>query len=510
MDYSKPFRCHFSIIFENITKSIWIIIVTFLISVDDIINILIEGIDTEHMSALNILIAAGILIAIIGIVFLIFFLRWRKTLIHFEDNLLVINRNFLFSKKRTTIPLDKISTVDYSRNIFERVIGTCRLKLDVNSSVLTRKTDINLVFKLETAQKLRAYILNEPAQDAIKIQAEEIKPQTIFKFGFADIIKYTITDLNGVIIFILLAFSIGAPIVGTVITRVFGDDAFSIFETLTLGVLFLFIFLIITAIFLASIITIAIKNIIRFFDYTVSRENDVINISYGLINLKKYSLPVSKIITVTIKRSFLARLSGFCCVEVKTVGIGDERNESALISLSCKDRELNDFIKRILPEFVIESREKTLPLCAFAVNVIRLLITMIILYAAFVLAIYLIPVLSFTDIILPATLIFAGVTVVLSLFVFMFYKTKSIVYNDNTLMINTGVLGRKSVVVQNRNIQHTEIKQGPLTRLFGLCNMDLYLIMIAGLAKLSTGMFAPSIAEALSDTVVNCESQDIN
>jgi uncharacterized membrane protein YdbT with pleckstrin-like domain len=66
----------------------------------------------------------------------------------------------VFWKKQTAIPFDKINTVDLSRNVIQRILGTSRLKVDTGAvKVAKSNSELDLVFSLEKARELRKNIL---------------------------------------------------------------------------------------------------------------------------------------------------------------------------------------------------------------------------------------------------------------------------------------------------------------------------------------------------------------
>lgn len=86
------------------------------------------------------------------------FFRWRKTFIILEDNLIIIERNTL-KKYKNTIAIENISAVNMERNLFERIVGTYRIKLDTNSMTTAAKTDVSIVLREDIAIYFRKTVL---------------------------------------------------------------------------------------------------------------------------------------------------------------------------------------------------------------------------------------------------------------------------------------------------------------------------------------------------------------
>ena len=153
-------RCHFSIIIESVWQ-FWLVILIFLFNqideVLDFIRSLDNGTLREFMAGGG-LIGLLAILALTLLVFLWQFLRWRKTLITLDGNLIIIERNTL-NKKKSTIAIENVSAVNMERNLFERIAGTYRLKLDTNSMTTANKTDVSIVLREDVALAFRQLII---------------------------------------------------------------------------------------------------------------------------------------------------------------------------------------------------------------------------------------------------------------------------------------------------------------------------------------------------------------
>ena len=153
-------RCHFSIVFESLWQ-FWLIIIVMLFNEIDSIIEIAEDIGRDGLRAL--MESGGIwgvlaILLISLIVFGIQFLRWRKTWIILEDNLVIIEKNTL-NRKKNTIAVENISAVNMERNLFERIVGTYRIKLDTNSMTTANETDVSIVFREDLAVEFRKTLL---------------------------------------------------------------------------------------------------------------------------------------------------------------------------------------------------------------------------------------------------------------------------------------------------------------------------------------------------------------
>ena len=116
-------RCHFSTIFESLWQ-FWVVIVFMLLNQIDTIIDVVKDIGSDGIKSLvstgGIWGLAGLLV-LTACVLIFQFLRWRKTWVILDDNLIIIERNTL-RKVKNTIAIENISEVNMERNLFERLV----------------------------------------------------------------------------------------------------------------------------------------------------------------------------------------------------------------------------------------------------------------------------------------------------------------------------------------------------------------------------------------------------
>ena len=124
------FRNHISIIVEQ-TGGLLIALLILLIPS------ILENIDEFMETGLGFLDGKWLLVNLGLILFFLVVISiqiaiWSKTYISVQDNAVVIERNTL-NKKKNTIGIRNISNINTEQNLFEMLLGTCKVKLDTNS-----------------------------------------------------------------------------------------------------------------------------------------------------------------------------------------------------------------------------------------------------------------------------------------------------------------------------------------------------------------------------------------
>ena len=126
----RRFRNHISIVAEQIGGGIIAVLAILLVNVIQEAGELTEE-DLSAMADSGLLITAGILLILAAVLANRLFV-WAKTYICIEENAVVIERGTM-NKKKNTIGIRNISNINLEQNLFEMLLGTCKVKLDTNS-----------------------------------------------------------------------------------------------------------------------------------------------------------------------------------------------------------------------------------------------------------------------------------------------------------------------------------------------------------------------------------------
>lgn len=351
-------RCHFSSIFESLWQFWAIIAVTLFNQIDTIIE-LVQ--DMKNSGIRQALAEGGIwgLVAVVGItaaVLLFQFLRWRKTWVTLDGNLIIIERNTL-NRIHNTIAVENLSAVNVERNLFERIVGTARIKMDTNSMTTADKTDVSLVFREDKAIAFRQAVISRMNQvkgaAAEENLAEDIGPDVVpesiaesgnvFSYGALDMAKHSFYSMS--IINLLIVVGGIASSVWYRTSEYYEPGAVLEHAGAIIPVLLVFV----------SAAYGLIKKYIIYYNFRVYRDGDDLHLRYGLLKLKSYTVPVDKISALQIVQPTLSRIFGKYQARIVTVGVGDERSELSNLTMAVSKEELLHQLGVLIPEFVGES-----------------------------------------------------------------------------------------------------------------------------------------------------------
>lgn len=345
-------RCHFSIIFESLW-SFWLAIFIFVFNgIGDMVDMIREAGKEGIMVFIETGAIWGILFLVVIslIVFTVQFLRWRKTWITLEDNLVIVEKNTL-NRKRNTIAIENISAVNMERNLFQRIVGTYRIKIDTNSATTANETDVSIVFRQDVAIKFRKILLERmnalKGNGDEKALSQERQPdeltgasadgRMVFTYTAFDMIKYCFYCMPMFSLFVSIAGIGGAA---WYITS-FGWNSF-IDEAL--GGFIAVVFMVLSSLYNL------IKAFFKYYGLTVYRDGKDIHVKCGLLKLRSYTIPVDKITALSIEQPFMSRIFRKYHIEVEAVGIGDEDGESSNLTMALSREDVMIHLETLVPE----------------------------------------------------------------------------------------------------------------------------------------------------------------
>lgn len=448
----KPFRSHFSIIFENSVSFIFVILLFFINIFRDFFN----EIDSINIKNIYLLITTNlskgififvILLFIILIKIFINYLMWRKTFMYLDNSDFIYERNSIFKCKKN-FPLDNIASVNINQSIFQRLIGTSSLKFDLNSSLFSDISNVKIVLKKEVAKELQELILlkikaKNTTAPLIDTQIDtdssinsSINTDSIINFTLIDVIKHSIFNLSTISILLTLIALI--PL------------TFEIFDKSTnkpfLDTLY---FVLVVIIFQG--VSIFLK-ILKYYNFKVNRNNDIISLNYGLFNKRAYSFSVNKINAIVIKRSLLCRIFKMYSLQGMVAGLSDEDNESPCLSLCVNKKQLDILINTLLPEFKNEGELINAPIGSFYIKLIHSLLILI----PFIVL----------SIITKYFFIFIPVLVILLIYSYLKFKNNNMIIGNDLFTFSKGAFDVSITTIQYKKIQLININSSPLNNLF--------------------------------------------
>ncbi len=357
-------RCHPLYIVEQVARIAGALVVYALLMG---VNVFAEiGSDfTEVLTRVGVM--AVIAVAVLAVAALFTWIGWRNKWISAEDNTLIYESGVLV-KKRVTIPFSKINTIDMGRNIFQRIFGTCRLKVNTGAlgSTDENASQMNIVFSLKDAEEFRSYILGRAAQDEQELRQEgataiqeSAEPRWAAKARFSDFIMYGFSSTS-VWKILCTALVIGAffgELSGVILESALDfitPYAQSFWHTISAsGIIMLIIYIIISYIIISLFYSFCsvCYSAIRYYGFRVAREGDNVVVRYGLFTQKNYTVQAENVHAVIVSQNLLQQMMKCCSVQMVSIGYGNEENETNLLFPIIRSSKLQWLLDNLLPEY---------------------------------------------------------------------------------------------------------------------------------------------------------------
>jgi putative membrane protein len=375
-----------------------------------------------------------------------------------ENEEFIINEGII-NKTNTAIKLDKIQQVNINQSFIQKIIGVYALEVDTAGSAAKEGSIKAITHQLALALKARLLDNEKKAvaqEESITVTAptptEEPKP--FIKIGFLTLLKIGITSnyIRSVgLLFLFYSyvqenlrnFSQTDYLDGSQL-----DDFFST-QSVLKAVLIIGLVLI-TIVLLVNIV----RTVVKFFDFTISKQKGSLLLSYGLFNSKSTIIKPEKVQITTITRNYFQRKMDILEIKIQQATSSDSTAKKDITEIpGCNELEKNQILKLIFD---------TIPAKGVMLkpNWRRLVFSLFLgigvplsLYFAF--GTYLEP-LAF-----DYAFVAVGYTIFVAIIVFFAYRNNRLFVNDDYIILQSGAWD-----VDNRIIEIGKIQALTTSQLF--------------------------------------------
>ncbi len=269
-----------------------------------------------------------------------------------KNNEFIINEG-IFNKTKTAIQLEKIQQVNVNQSLIQKIIGVYALEVDTAGSAKKEGSIKAISHHLALALKSRL-LENEQKMvldQSLIIDTEPIaiqESQPFIKIGLLTLLKIGITSnyirsLGLLFLFYstvqenLRNFSEKDYLDGSQFDDYFSKQ--SILQgVLTVGIVLICIVLIVNI----------VRTVVKFFDFTISKQKGSLLLSFGLFNTKSTIIKPEKVQITTITRNFFQRKMDILEIKIQQAKGDDLESKKDIIEIpGCNDAEKNDILKLI-------------------------------------------------------------------------------------------------------------------------------------------------------------------
>ncbi|WP_298837007.1 PH domain-containing protein [Clostridium sp.] len=284
--------------------------------------------------------------------------KWKRNVYYVQAEGMYMKYG-VFEIHERTVPFSQVHTADISSSLIQRLFNVCKLEIDTAGG--TEKSEISIFLSNQEALRIKEIIFRlkkNENQDKI-IEEKNIK---MFTSSLRDLfVMATFSTRILAVFFIILAFY---SKIDDMMPKEFKKKVQGYTDNIMKGIngvniIRYVVMLIIIMLFISWVISIGLT-IIKYYKFTVIREDDNIKLSYGLFNKKEVTIPVKRIQSLIIVEGIIKKPLGYFSLNVETIGYGKDKGESTIICPIAKRIVLDKFFVDILPEMnIIYKLEKS-------------------------------------------------------------------------------------------------------------------------------------------------------
>ncbi|NLI74265.1 MAG: PH domain-containing protein [Euryarchaeota archaeon] len=445
--------------------------------------------------SLDMPIIAAIVATALILLLLFYYRQWRLTFIHFGKTDIVVERKTLFKLKKT-LPYSRIASINLNRGILNRLSGTSKLMININSGYNAIVPEASLTFERHLADRIRDNVSDYIYRD----EASPLEESTsTIHFTLTDVIfhgLFSVPTQQSIIGGFFFIYSIIQQYYSTV------SDLETNSGTAVISMFLFFIFLAVPA----------IRHMIYYYGFKVHRHGETIYLEHGLIRTYKTSFKISRVNAITIKTTLFSRLLGRSCIEAEVVGIASSDsggNTRPLISLLANDRISQQLLQELVPEFVYERQGEKQPIGAKNVLIIRGLIA-----SAILISIMIYPsILAYNSFasnsdglstifqyMLPITTSLVLIGIAYSTHISL--KVRELDIGKELFTFVNGLLDREIVIMNYDKVQMIHVNRGPISRQFNVAKGKIFMLSSTGTNSISSGLFSETSLERIGDIIM--------
>ncbi|MGH4118938.1 PH domain-containing protein [Clostridium sp.] len=399
--------------------------------------------------------------AVVVVVFLAI-VKWKKNVYSLADDEMSIKYGVIMTHERS-VPFSQVQSADISSSVVQRLFNVYKLEIDTARG--EERFEISLLLSKQEAIRVKNIIFKGHENNGEFEVTEGSNIKKIYCSLKDLFVMATMSShiLLGFLIILGVYFKIEDIVPEGFMRKVKVFGVATIKEANETRTIRYRVALIFIMLFISWTISV-LATIIKYYKFTVIREEHNIKLSYGLFDKKEVDIPVKQIQSTTIVEGVTKKTFGYFSLKVNTVGNGEDRGGSRLICPSAQMKVLNKVFKDILPEMNITYDLVMLPRKAL----IGFLLCRLTIYSITMslIAIY-VPYGCFVFLLLP----------ILMYWHYMSFNDNGIYWGNHFVVMRYRKFSRKTVIIKRNCIKSIGKEQNYFQKRQGITK---YTVTIAG------------------------------
>ena len=395
-----------------------------------------------------------------------------KYYFYIKEDSLIIEKGVI-TKTKTSIPFDRIQTVNFEQNFLQQIVGVVEVKIDTAGSK-GNEFDMNALEK-DKAEELREYILaNKQEVKVINDLGEEVivkeeKKELLMKLNPLDLLKVGVSQNHlrtlGIIFFFALTIveDLGEALNMDLYDKV-GEYGSSFASSI------IYVVAIALFIFIGTFLISLVSTVLRYFDLHFFKTHNGFKLIAGLLNRKEQAAMNHKIQIINWKTNPIRSAFGMFTLSLKQAAATEIAAKQTVQIPGLYADQLEVVKKEYYPAYDALAFTDHKMSASF--------LTRALLYYS-LLPSLLVGGLSAISYYNPEELTFPiwapiAVLIFTSLFLYFYWKNWRLKIDHEALQVHSGIIGKYDTLLKLFKVQNVELKQNIYQRRRNLASLQLH------------------------------------
>ena len=405
------------------------------------------------------------------------------------DKEIKCHRGVLF-RKRSVLDYKRVHAINKKQSLIQRIFGIAVLTVDSGSANTAHQAEITIIEKSSTVdallKKLNSLKSNVTRDDTDKTESEEVllsDKDSLYHFTSGKKMLYSLINIASTAFFTIL-FAVLSIVVISICKVVLQLDSlgtwgqyllYSILITIA-GVLLLSVFS-----FIGSII----HSFIGYYNFTITKRDNNIQISYGLLEKHTNTFSYDRIKAVKITQGLVQRLLGFASIRLEVIGYtvhSNDDNKSTGLGILvpfCKYSEINEILGKVLPDYIPDKKQSKsvslFPFLSWFLLILGIVAGVVLAEVAIIMSTLNAPTKIIATVMLAICLAFLLIIAFKFIGAVLSYRVNGLAINNENVTVYSGSFTKSITVFKARSIIAVESVTTPLRKKHGIVSMVMHL-----------------------------------
>lgn len=430
----------------------------------------------------------AIIFIVIYLCFIVYRILYYKTSgYELTDTEIKCNRGVLF-RKRSVLDYKKVHAINKRQNLFHRFFGVAVLTVDSGSTNTFNQAEITVVEKEKIVDSLISELnslkengIRNEVQTSAKAEVLLSDNDSLYRFTSKRKMLYTLINIASTAFFTALFGVLAIIVIGVcklmLKTGSLGTwgEYFLVAVLITLGAM-----LLLSAV---SFVVSLIYSFIGYHKFTITKNGNNIQISFGLLEKHTNTFSYDRIKAVKISQNLVQRILGFAEIKLEVIGYtndsGNNSTELGVLVPFCKYKEIDEILGKVLPDYVPDKKQTKavsyFPFVSWFLLIFGIITGATLLLIASIMLIFNASASVISAAVLPVLGAAGFVLVIKFISAILSYKTNGLAVNDGKITAYCGGFTKNITVFMDKNLIAVENVTTPLRKKNGIASLVLHL-----------------------------------